>query len=92
MRGRREVERPKVVVRALGARQKGGRGVRAEEFSGGVGVDRPSVRTDERCYTDEGVGDGVRRGEVGGDWRPMGKVKMAACFDGNHRSVRDHKV
>ena len=63
-----------------------------EEFSGGVGVDRPSVRTDERCYTDEGVWDGVRRGEVGGDWRSIGKVKMAAGCDGNHGSVRNYKV
>ena len=83
---------PQILVGAFGARQEWGGRKWAEEFSGGVGVDRPSVRTDERCYTDEGVGDGVRRGEVGGDWRAMGKVKMAACFDGNHRSVRDHKV
>ena len=86
------MQSPKIFVGAFGARQEWGGRMWAEELSGGVGVDRPSVRTDERCYTDEGVGDGVRRGEVGGDWRPMGKVKMAACFDGNHRSVRDHKV
>ena len=92
MRGRREVERPKIVVRALGARQKRGRGVRAEEFSGGVGVDRPSVRTDERCYTDKGVWDGVRRGEVGCDWRSIGKMKMTAGCDRDHGTAGDDKV
>ena len=55
------MERPHIVVRALGARQKGGGGLRAEELSRGVDVDRLPVRTDERCYTDKGVGDCVRR-------------------------------
>ena len=66
--------------------------MRAEEFSGGVGVDRPSVRTDERCYTYEGVRNGIRWGDICGNGRTVGEVQVAAFRDRDDRAIGDHKI
>ena len=66
--------------------------MRAEKFSGGVGVDRRSVRTDERCYTDKGVLDGSGWKDVCSDGRTMREVQVAACADGYDGAIWDHEV
>ena len=87
-----ELQSPEIFVGAFGARQEWSGRMRAEKLGGGVGVDRPSVRTDERCYTNKRVWDGVRRGEVCCDGRSVGKMEVAAGCDRNHRTVGDHEV
>ena len=74
---------PQVFIGAFGARQEGGGRMRAEKFSCSIGVDRPSVRTDERCYTYEGVRNGIRWGDICGNGRTVGEVQVAAFRDGN---------
>ena len=64
----------------------------AEEFSGGVGVDRPSVRADERCYTDKGMGNCIGGRDVYRNWRSVGEVKVAAFCDRDDRATGDHKI
>ena len=83
---------PQILVGAFLARQEGGGRKGAEKFSRSIGVDRPSVRTDERCYTYEGVGNGIRWGEICGDGRTMGEVQVAACADGYDEAIWDHEV